>query len=276
MNAIIPEKIKALILDMDGVLWRDTQALLDMPAFFSELRAMGIPVVFATNNGTRSIGMYVERLAAFGVEVEPWQVVNSSIATADYLSKRYPEGGPVFVVGEVGLVEALEEKGFRVVDEAADAAASPVLAVVGGMDHALTYDKLAKATLLIRAGKPFIFTNPDMTFPTPNGLVPGAGSIMALLEAATGVSPTIIGKPEPYLYRFSMERLGTRPEETLAIGDRLETDILGGQRTGCPTVLVLSGVSSAVDAEQWQPQPNFILPNLADLLPLLREHAARS
>ncbi len=275
MPPTIPANIKGLILDMDGVLWRDTQALLDMPSFFNALKKLAIPVVFATNNGTRSVSMYVKRLADFGVTVEPWQVVNSSIATADYLSKLHPEGGPVFVVGEVGLTEALEEKGFRVVEEIGDAAKSPVLAVVGGMDHALTYDKLAAATLLIRAGKPFIFTNPDMTFPTPHGLVPGAGSIMALLEAATSVQPTIIGKPEPYLYRFSMERLGTLPEETLAVGDRLETDILGGQRTGCPTVLVLSGVSSAAEAERWQPQPTLILPNLADLLPILRERLGR-
>jgi 4-nitrophenyl phosphatase len=202
-------------------------------------------------------------------------VVNSSIATADYLSKLHPQGGQVYVVGEVGLVEALQEKGFLVVEETGDPGDSPVVAVVAGMDRFLSYDKLARAALLIRAGKPFIFTNPDMTFPTPRGLVPGAGSIMALLEAATSVRPIIIGKPEPYLYRFSMERLGTRPEETLAVGDRLDTDILGGQRTGCPTVLVLSGVTSAVEAERWQPQPDLILPNLADLLPLLQKHVER-
>jgi 4-nitrophenyl phosphatase len=265
MEQHILANVQGMILDMDGVLWRDNQALLDMPAFFTGVQALGIPVVFATNNGTRSIAMYVERLAGFGVPVEPWQVVNSSIAAADYLARRFPERGRVFVVGEAGVIEALLESGFEPVIEAS----GPILAVVAGMDRKATYEKLAEATLLIRAGTPFIGTNPDLTFPTPRGLVPGAGAFLAFLEAASGVPPAIIGKPEPYLYRFAIERLGTLPEATLAVGDRLETDILGGQRTGCPTVLVLSGVTGPAEAAAWQPAPDLILPNLADLLPLL-------
>ena len=263
----IPDNIKGLILDMDGVLWRDTQALLDMPRFFTELKAIGLPVVFATNNGTRSIEMYVQRLADFGVPVEPWQVVNSSIAAAEYLCKEFPQGGPVYVVGETGVLHALAEQGFETISDPSTTA--DVIAVVAGMDRAMTYEKLATAALYIRAGKPFLFTNPDPTFPTPRGLVPGAGALLAFLQASTSVQPVIIGKPEPYLYRFAMERLGTAPSETLAVGDRLDTDILGGQRAGCPTVLVLSGVTNAEEARRWQPQPDLILDNLADLLPLL-------
>lgn len=262
----LPANIRGLILDMDGVLWRDNLALLDMPAFFAEVKDLGIPVVFATNNGTRSISQYVHRLAGFGVPVEPWQVVNSAIAVADYLAKQHPRGGPVFIVAGEGVVEALDEKGFYPAAEQ-----EQPLAVAVGMDRAMTYEKLAKAALLIRAGVPFIGTNPDLTFPTPHGLVPGAGATLKYLEAATSVTPVMIGKPEPYLYQFSIERLGARPEETLAVGDRLETDILGGQRIGCPTVLVLSGVTSAAQAKEWQPQPNLVLPNLADLLPVLAE-----
>lgn len=268
MNTGIPANVKALILDMDGVLWRDTQALLDMPAFFQSVKQMGIPVVFATNNGTRSVSMYVERLADFGVVVEPWQIVNSASATAHYLALRFPQRGRVFTVAENGVIEALREEGFEPVVEEVEG----IVAVVGGMDRKATYDKLAKATLLIRAGVPFIGTNPDLTFPTPRGLVPGAGAFLTFLEAASGTPPTLVGKPEPYLYQFCMERLGTLPEESLAVGDRLETDILGGQRAGCPTVLVLSGVSTPEQAAAWQPQPNLILPNLADLLPLLEEY----
>ncbi len=269
MSTGIPDNIKGMILDMDGVLWRADQPLLDMPRFFSELKALGIPVVFATNNGTRSVTQYVHRLAGFGVQVEPWQVVNSAIATADYLSKQHPQGGPVFVVAEVGVIEALADRGFYLA-----AKGEEPLAVVAGMDRAMSYDKLAKAALLIRGGVPFIGTNPDLTFPTPDGLVPGAGATLNYLESATSVHPVIIGKPEPYLYHFSIERLGTKPEETLAVGDRLETDILGGQRIGCPTVLVLSGVTSAAEAKAWQPQPNLVLPNLADLLPVLAAQRA--
>lgn len=264
MNTGILQNVKGIILDMDGVLWAADHPLLDMPPFFAGLRKLGIPVVFATNNGTRSISMYVERLAGFGVPVEPWQVVNSAIATADYLVKLFPTGGLVFVVGEAGVIEALEEKGFFLARENDDP-----IAVIAGMDRAMTYNKLAKAALLIRAGKLFIGTNPDLTFPTPLGLVPGAGATIAYLEAATSVKPVMIGKPEPHLYRFAIERLRISPEETLAIGDRLETDILGGQLTGCKTLLVLSGVSSEQDAMAYQPQPDMILPNLADLLPLM-------
>lgn len=264
MSTGLPDRIEGIILDMDGVLWRADQPLLDMPRFFSGLKELGIPVVFATNNGTRSISQYVQRLAGFGVQVEPWQVVNSAIAIADYLSKQYPHGGPVFVVAEMGVIEALAEKGFYLAEKGEEP-----LAVVAGMDRAMSYDKLAKAALLIRNGVPFIGTNPDLTFPTPDGLVPGAGATLMYLESATSVHPVIIGKPEPYLYEFAIERLGTRPKETLAVGDRLETDILGGQRIGCPTALVLSGVTSAAEAENWLPQPNLVLPNLTDLLPAL-------
>ncbi|HEX9017839.1 MAG TPA: HAD-IIA family hydrolase [Anaerolineaceae bacterium] len=266
MNPGFSGNIKGLILDMDGVLWADNQALLDMPAFFSAVRDLGIPVVFATNNGTRTVAMYVERLAGFGVTVEPWQVVNSAIATADYLSQQFPAGGPVFGVVETGVIEALEEKGFTLAKEGEEP-----IAVIAGMDRAMSYNKLARAALLIRAGKPFIGTNPDLTFPTPNGLVPGAGATLTYLESATGTPPVIIGKPEPYLYQFALNRLGTLPEETLAVGDRYETDIIGGQRTGCPTVLVLSGVTSPEQAAAYQPQPDLILPNLADLLPYLEK-----
>jgi 4-nitrophenyl phosphatase len=267
MSLQLPANIKAMILDMDGVLWAGDHPLLDMPRFFDAVRALNFPVIFATNNGTRSVDMYVKRLAGYGVTVEPWQVVNSSIAMADYLAEQFPERGPVFVAGEAGVVEALVERGFTVTGEYDEDA----LAVVAGMDRATNYEKLSKAALLIRAGKPFIFTNPDQTFPTPRGLVPGAGAFLSFLQTATGVCPTIIGKPEPYLYQFAIHRLGTLPEDTLAVGDRLDTDILGGQRTGCPTVLVMSGVTSPAELARWQPQPDFVLPNLADLLPLLQE-----
>ncbi len=265
----LPTSLKGMILDMDGVLWRDNQPLLDMPAFFAALKENDFPVVFATNNGTRSIAMYVERLAKFGVEVEPWQVVNSAIATADYLSKQFPAGGAIYVVGETGVDEALKAKGFEPVND--EAGAQRAVAVVAGMDRALSYEKMTRAALLIWDGRPYIGTNPDLTFPSPRGLVPGAGAVLAFIEAATGVKPTIIGKPEPYLYNFAMERLRSSPAETLAVGDRLDTDILGAQRAGCPTVLVLTGVSTAAEAAAWQPQPDLILQQLTDLLPVLQK-----
>ncbi len=165
--------------------------------------------------------------------------------------------GAVFIVGENGIQRALEERGFTPIIDPDDET-TPV-AVVGSIDRSISYQKLRRATLHIRAGAPFYGTNPDKTFPTPQGLVPGAGSILAAIEAATDVKPIIIGKPQPAMMHMALERLGTTPEETLVVGDRLETDIAAGQAAGCKTALVLSGVSTRQQAKDWQPAPDFIV-----------------
>lgn len=257
------EHLAALILDMDGVLWRDTQPIGDLPDIFERIREHGWKFALATNNGTRSPAQFVEKLRGFGVSgVETWQVVNSAQAAAEYLKKKHPRGGPVYVLGEEGVLQALAECGFFPGCE------NP-LAVVAGLDRSLTYERLRVAAGLIRSGVPFIGTNPDRTLPTPEGLIPGAGAILAALEAASGVQPTIVGKPHPEMYRVALERLGARPAETLVVGDRIETDIAGGQATGCPTALVLSGVTSEAAARRSPHQPTLIAADLAALLDIL-------
>ncbi len=258
MIASLTPAIKALVLDMDGVLWKDKEPIGDLPAIFAGFAARGLKVLMATNNATKSPQAFRQKLLDLGVDVPAAQIINSGITVAHMLHQRYPEGGPVFVVGEQGLVEVLAERGFYPTNE-------NVLAVVAGLDRGLTYDKMRQATLLIRAGAPFYGTNPDRTFPTPYGLVPGAGSVLAMLETAAGAPPILAGKPEPAMYNLALELLGTRPEETLAVGDRLDTDILGAQRAGLRTALVLSGVTSAEEAARWSPQPDLIAPALADL-----------
>jgi 4-nitrophenyl phosphatase len=258
--------IRALILDMDGVLWRDQEPIGNLPAIFDRITALGLRVILATNNATRSVASYLEKLAGFGVTLEPWQIITSSQATAQYLETQHPEGGYVFVVGEAGLIEALREKGFSPATNG-----QTVHTVVAGMDRHLSYDKLAQAALLIRGGATFVGTNPDRSFPTPVGLVPGAGSILALLETATDVSPIVVGKPGPIMYQQALDRLGTAPEETLAVGDRLETDILGGQNTQCKTALVLSGVATRAQAHAWHPAPDLIAENLSAVLDILEK-----
>jgi 4-nitrophenyl phosphatase len=250
--------IQSLILDMDGVIWRASEPIGDLHAIFERIAGRRWKVALATNNATRTIGMYVERLASFGVNVLPWQVINSAQAAARFLKAHFPRGGPVYVIGERGLIEALEEQGFHHSEANA-------LAVAVAMDRGLTYDKLRRATLLIRGGALFVATNPDRTFPTPEGLVPGAGAILAALEAATYQQPVVCGKPAPEMYRMALERLGTPPEHTLVVGDRLETDIAGAQVLGCPTALVLSGVASRQEAEAWQPAPDLIVEDLTEL-----------
>jgi 4-nitrophenyl phosphatase len=260
----IPSNIKALILDMDGVLWKDDTSISNLPAIFAGIRKQGLKVALATNNATRTVDEYLAKLAGFNVTLEPWQIISSAIAAAEMLGKRFPDGGAVFVVGENGIQRALEERGFKVIANPTDRT-TPV-AVVSSFDRSVTYLKLSRATLHIRTGIPFYGTNPDKTFPTPEGLVPGAGAILASIEAATSVEPIIIGKPKPAMMYMALERLGTQPEETLVVGDRLETDIAAGQAAGCKTALVLSGVSTRQQAEAWQPAPNLIVDDLCTMI----------
>ena len=258
--------IKALILDMDGVLWRDNTPIGDLPAIFARIRERGLSVALATNNATRTVDEYLDKFSGFGVTLEPWQIISSAAAAADILSKRFPNAGPIFIVGEKGLQHALEERGFSSITDPDDETVP--LAVVGGFDRSVTYAKLRRATLHIRAGIPFYGTNPDKTFPTPQGLIPGAGAILAAIETATDVKPILFGKPLPAMMYMALEKLGTGPQETLVVGDRLETDIAAGQAAGCKTALVLSGVSSREQAERWQPAPDLIVEDLSSLVAL--------
>ncbi len=259
----ISPNIKSLILDMDGVLWRGDSPIGDLPAIFDRMCARGLKVAFATNNGTRSPEQYVERLAGYGVTAEPWQVVTSSLGVAHLLNQKFPAGGPVFAIGEAGVMIALREKDFEPlpVEEAEKAQA-----VVVGIDRGINFEKMCEATLLVRRGVPFYATNPDKTFPTPRGEIPGAGAWIAVIVAATGIEPIYAGKPAPYLLDLARQRLGTAREETLVVGDRLETDIAGGQRAGCPVALVLSGVSTQQQAQAWRPVVEVIAEDLSTLV----------
>lgn len=256
-------KIKALILDMDGVLWRDVEPIGDLPGIFARLAARGLKAAFATNNGSRTPGQYVERLAGFGVQVEAWQVVTSALGVAHLLGQRLPQGGPVFAIGETGVLEALRAQGFQPLPvEAAEGAQ----AVVCGLDRQINFEKMSTAALLIRKGVPFYATNSDKTFPTPRGEIPGAGAWVSVLTTATGVQPVFAGKPAPYLLQLALERLGTLPGETLVVGDRLETDIAGGQAAGCPTALVLTGVSTRAQGQAWRPKVDVVAESLNALV----------
>jgi len=254
--------IKALILDMDGVLWREDQPIGNLPHLFDQIFRKGLQVTLATNNATYSVEQYLEKLERFGVKLKTDQIVNSSLAAVYFLRGLFPDGGPIYVIGEEGLIETLQADGFYQSE-------GDVLAVIVGMDRKINYEKLSRATLLIRAGSLFIGTNADPTFPVPEGLIPGVGAILAALEVASGVHPHVVGKPQPEMYRVAMDRMNTKPKETLIVGDRLETDILGGQKLGCPTALVLSGVTSRGMLQSWKPKPDFVVDNLETLIDLL-------
>ena len=260
---MIPSNIKALILDMDGVIWRADAPIGDLAEIFARIEARGLKYVFATNNGTKTPDQYVERLAGFGVKVKPSQVVTSALGVAYMLAQRYPKGTKVFMIGEDGIKVALEEKGFEVLSTNN---APEAKVVVMGIDRGITFDKMREATLLVRSGVPFYATNPDKTFPTPRGEIPGAGAWLSVVTTATEVEPIIAGKPFPFMMELSLELLGTHKDETLVVGDRLETDIAAGQAVGCKTALVLSGVSTKSQADAWQPQLDMFANDLSALI----------
>jgi len=256
------DKIKGLIIDMDGVLWHDTEPLGDLPKNFAHIRKQGYRFILATNNATRTVQEYHEKLAGFGVELREGQVINAAEAVGIYLSERNPNGTKVFVVGQPSLKRTLEAFGLEVVDSDH----TDVSIVVASLDYSLTYDKLKQASLLIQKGAEFIGTNPDVTLPTPIGFIPGSGTVIGALEIASGKKAKIIGKPEPLLYEMALKRLDLSPDRTLAIGDRLETDIAGAQAAGIHTALVLSGASTLEQAEHHHPRPEVIVKDLTELL----------
>lgn len=256
--------IRAVISDMDGVLWRGMQPLPGLHDFFTYMLDKHIDFVLATNNSSKTRMDYVDKLATLGVNgVQPAHIVTSGTATASFLRKKFPPGTRIFVVGGAGLKQILTEAGFTLVEDNADL-------VVCGIDIDLTYEKARKATLLIRGGAGFIGTNPDSSFPSPEGLVPGAGSILALLEAASGRPPTIIGKPEHGMFEVALRQLKTAPEETLMIGDRIETDIEGAQSLGIKTALVMTGVEDETSLAESETRPDFVFEGLPDLIEALK------
>ncbi len=256
--------LRHLVIDMDGVLYRGDEAISGSADLVEFLRGQGFGFVLATNNATRTPQQFVEKLAGMGVEVLPGEVLTSALATAGYLKSIAPPGTRVFVVGMDGLQTALREAGFVLVEEDAEF-------VVAGMDFTVCYERLAQATFQIRAGAEFIGTNPDRTFPSERGIMPGAGSLLAFLEAASGVRPTVIGKPEAAMMEQALARMGADPATTAILGDRLETDILAGQRAGMRTLLVLSGVTDRALQAASEIQPDLVFKDVAHLHAAWRE-----
>ncbi len=268
--------IRALIIDMDGVLWHGDQPMPGLTEFFQTLREQQIRFILATNNASLTQEQYVSKLAKMGVQVTRDEILTSSMATALYLSKHHnPAQSRVYVIGEDGAKQPLLEHGFTLtglyeLNDDKDNPNKGAGIVVCGKDSTLTWDKLATATLNIRAGAQFIGTNADTTLPTERGLTHGNGAILAALQAATGVTPTIIGKPEPIIYQQALALLGVDPAQTVAIGDRLETDILGAVRTGIRSLMVLSGVSSEDDFKTTDYRPTWVMPDIRDVTQALK------
>ncbi|BBL70156.1 HAD-IIA family hydrolase [Methylogaea oryzae] len=263
--------VRSFIIDMDGVLWHGDRPLPGLVEFFQTLRDLRFPFVLATNNASQTADQYVAKLARMGVAVKREEVLTSAMATALYLAQRTdPRQTRVFVIGEEGLRKPLLDLGFTLTGpyEGGDSRADYV---VCGLDRGITWDKLASATLNISAGAKFIGTNPDTTLPTERGVTQGNGAILAAIEAATQVKPVIIGKPEPIMYQQAMALLGVEASETVAIGDRLGTDILGAVRAGIRSLMVLTGISTEEELKTLDYAPDWVMADIREVAQALRK-----
>lgn len=251
--------ITAALFDMDGVLYRGDQALPGVNELLHFLDQHGIAYACITNNASRTPDQIATGLQRMGLHVPSDRIITSATATAVHLRNAAPRGTPIHILGMDGLRQALLADDYFVEDDRA-----PEYVVVG-IDFELTYAKLRDACLLIRQGATFIGTNPDTTFPAADGIIPGAGAILAALTAATAKQPLVIGKPAPGMFTAALELLGTSAAHTLMVGDRYDTDILGAARAGLPTALVLTGVSDRAEAEDGPIQPDLIIADLIEL-----------
>jgi 4-nitrophenyl phosphatase len=264
-----------LLVDLDGVVYRGRSPIHGVAAVLAERAAAGDDVVYVTNNSVRYRTDYLERLASLGAPVDPARIVTSARATALYLAEQEPPLSRALVLGGPGLCRELRDVGLAVADageigdavaagraaarrgeggapDALDLAGQPEVVVVG-LDPDLTYRGLAVATDAIRAGARFIATNRDPVFPTESGLRPGAGSIVAAVETATGIHPVAIGKPAPLLLREAARTVGADAASAIMIGDSLVTDIPAARAVGCRSVLMLTGVTSRAQLDALPP-----------------------
>ncbi len=242
-------RVSTWIFDLDGVIWRGESPIKGAAASVERLRQMGKRPLFATNNSSRAPEYFAQRLQAMNINAAPEDVVTSATATAFYVRSHWPRAR-VFVVGEEGVQTLLREAGAQVVTIEDAHETQSVDLVVAGIDRSFTYEKLRLAQKFILSGAKFIATNRDATFPVEGGVVPGAGSIVAAIECASGVVPLSMGKPEPAMLLGILERFGLRPDEAAIVGDRLDTDIACGARAGIGTVCVGTGVTSLEVAQK--------------------------
>lgn len=256
--------LKALLIDLDGVVYRGELPLPGATRAIDTLRRHHIAYAFVTNNATLTPRQFQAKLVRMGVPAAPEDIVTSPVATASYLQRIAAPGAGVCAIGEEGLREALLAAGFRLED------AAPSFVVVG-LDRSVTYERLKVACRAIWNGARFIATNADPALPVEDGLAPGVGAITAAIATATGVQPTIIGKPEPALLRVALDRLGVRPAEAAMVGDQIDTDIRAGKAAGTATVLVEGDLARTHGLVV----PDLAVATLAELLDRIdQEHVA--
>jgi len=259
--------IKLVALDLDGVVYRGGMVLPGAREALEDVVRRGLDLRYVSNNSTAHRETVSERLTGMGLPAGADRVLTSGFVAGRWLRARLPEGTPVMVMGEEGLLRELREAGLAAYHVGGAAAVAPAAAVVVGMDRSLSFQTLAQAQAAIRSGALFVATNPDPTFPTPDGLVPGAGALVAAVATAAETEPVFMGKPGLALAEILATVTGVPSRETLFVGDRLSTDIAMGEDAGMITALVLTGVTSEADLERARGEAGSVLPDhvLADL-----------
>lgn len=253
--SILKIMIKAVIFDLDGTLYIGHEAVKGAAEKLAELREKGMQVLFFTNAGTRSRENRAKRIVELGLPAKKEEVYCSSYLIASYIKQNH-SGKKVFVVGEQGIIDELEEAGIEHVEENADI-------VVAGLDREFTYEKLAKALKELNNGAVLIASNKDNVFPTEEGYLPGAGSVVAAVEKAAGREALTVGKPSAYALELIKKDWNLKNEEIIIVGDRLDTDIRFAKEAGIKSVLVLSGVSKKSDIKETV--PDYVFQSVAEL-----------
>lgn len=248
-----------LLIDMDGVIYRGSELIAGADRFVQLLIENNIPFLFLTNNSQRTRRDVATKLSRMGIEVEEQHIFTCAMATARFLASQNPEG-TAYVIGEGGLLQAMHQNGFSIVDHSPDY-------VVVGEGRTLTLDMLERAVTMIMDGAKLIATNLDPNCPTASGIRPGCGAAIAYLKAATGKKAFSVGKPSPVMMRAARKELGLSTSQTVMIGDTMDTDIVGGVQMGYRTVLVLSGGTQRSDLEGYAFRPDLIVDSVADLCP---------
>jgi len=249
--------IKHYLTDMDGVIVRGTTLIPGAAEFLQRLRTQGIPFLILTNNSQYTPRDLQVRLAYMGLDVPPESIFTSALATAQFLHSQRP-GGRAFAIGESGLTTALHDIGYILTDQQPEY-------VVLGETTAYSFDRITRAIRFISAGARFIATNPDVMGPGEGGIVPATGAVAALISAATGIKPYFIGKPNPLMMRTALRTLDAHSEDSVMIGDRMDTDVVAGLESGLRTILVLSGVTRREQVERFPYRPTWVRDSVADI-----------
>jgi len=250
--------IASWLMDMDGVLVHEEQAVPGAAEFIARLRERDRPFLVLTNNSIYTPRDLAARLRGSGLDVPESAIWTSALATARFLEDQRP-GGSAFVIGEAGLTTAMHEAGYTLTESSPDY-------VVLGETRTYSFERITRAIRLIAAGARFIATNPDETGPSKEGPLPATGSVAALISRATGVDPYFVGKPNPLMMRTALNVLDAHSESTAMIGDRMDTDIVSGLEAGLHTILVLTGVATREAAQRFPFVPSRIAASVADLV----------